>query len=372
MIETDNIKFSVIMVCYNSAKTIEQAIISVLQQSYTNVEFIIIDGGSKDGTKDIIQKYQDKITYWESEPDTGIYNAMNKGIRCVTGDVISFLNSDDWYEKDALEKVAKCFRLCQYDVLAAQVAQVMGKRRYVRIKYVDPYNEDIHFKVDYHHQGIFAKKSVFDDIGGFNEKYRIAADYDWILRVHNSGRKIYCAPNVVANFRMDGLSIREQYKRFLEYQEVALSNIGEHGIELKNKVEKYYEQVLKQQKYDLVYQENWSLKIDILKKFFEMDKPYYIWGIGYYGEICYELLRKINVVIEGFIDNNYKNNQIYGFDVLAPENIKDNTIILVSTFKYEVEIVSQLVEMGVQENRIVKFSEIQKNFFESLKMIQEL
>lgn len=356
------------MVCYNSAKTIEQAILSVLEQSYDNIEFIIIDGNSDDGTQEIIRKYQDKIAYWISEPDTGIYNAMNKGIRCATGDIISFLNSDDWYEQDALERVETYFRLYDYEILAAQVAQITGERRYARVKYIEPNDESIHLKVEYHHQGMFAKKTVFDDVGVFNEAYRIAADYDWILRVHNSGRKIYCVPDVVANFRMDGVSIREKYERFVEYRIVTLSNVGEHGEELRDKIEEYYEEIIKQHKYDMVYQEKWMDETELLRTLFKTDKPYYIWGIGYYGELCYKLLRRLNIEIEGFIDNNYQNNSIYGFEVLAPINIKDNIKILISTYKYENEIIGQLEKMGVQEERIVKFSEIQKDFFELINI----
>lgn len=89
-------KISIITVCYNRKDTIEQTIESVLNQSYADKEYIIIDGNSTDGTQDIIQKYKDRLAYWCSEPDNGLYDAMNKGLRHVTGDVIAFLNSDDW------------------------------------------------------------------------------------------------------------------------------------------------------------------------------------------------------------------------------------------------------------------------------------
>ena len=93
---------SVITVSYNAVTTIEQTILSVINQTYSNIEYIIIDGGSTDGTVDIIRKYADRIAYWVSEPDKGIYDAMNKGTKKANGEYIAFLNSDDWYELDAV------------------------------------------------------------------------------------------------------------------------------------------------------------------------------------------------------------------------------------------------------------------------------
>lgn len=90
-------KVSVITVCYNSANTIEKTIKSVISQDYGDIEYIIIDGGSNDGTLDIIDKYKDKISILISEPDKGIYDAMNKGIRIASGEIVGMINSDDWY-----------------------------------------------------------------------------------------------------------------------------------------------------------------------------------------------------------------------------------------------------------------------------------
>ena len=101
-------KVSVITVCYNAEEFIENAINSVLNQTYINIEYIIIDGASKDSTVPIINKYKSKITFFLSEPDNGIYEAMNKGIKAATGDILYFLNSDDiFYDKYVIENVVK-------------------------------------------------------------------------------------------------------------------------------------------------------------------------------------------------------------------------------------------------------------------------
>ena len=103
-------KFSIITICYNSEKTIERTIKSVLAQTYKNYEYIIVDGASKDGTLEIVKRFElqfDGRLKWKSEPDKGIYDAMNKGINMATGDVIGIVNSDDWLEADAMIIVAK-------------------------------------------------------------------------------------------------------------------------------------------------------------------------------------------------------------------------------------------------------------------------
>ena len=105
--ETDTL-ISIVTVSYNAVLTIEQTILSVINQTYPNVEYIIIDGGSTDGTVDIIKKYANKIAYWVSEPDKGIYDAMNKGGLKATGDFIQFLNAGDWFENEhVIEKIFK-------------------------------------------------------------------------------------------------------------------------------------------------------------------------------------------------------------------------------------------------------------------------
>ncbi len=102
-------KISVITVSYNSVNTIEETMLSVLNQTYSNVEYIIIDGGSTDGTVDIIKKYSNKIAYWISEPDSGMYDALSKGFKKATGDILCWLNADDLFYKEALSTVADFF-----------------------------------------------------------------------------------------------------------------------------------------------------------------------------------------------------------------------------------------------------------------------
>ena len=108
-------KITIITVCMNSVNTIEKTIRRVIEQEYSDLEYIVIDGGSTDGTLEVLRQYESYIDKWISEPDNGIYDAMNKGIELSTGEVIAFLNSDDWYEKDAIKIVENAFMEGEFD-----------------------------------------------------------------------------------------------------------------------------------------------------------------------------------------------------------------------------------------------------------------
>lgn len=179
-------KFSVITVCLNSEKTIEKTIESVLNQQGIELEYIIIDGCSTDQTVEIIKRYESRISYWCSEPDGGIYEAMNKGIAAATGDVISFINSNDWYADDALRSVQGKMLEGDFDLVCGKVARVrdgVAEGTSTRPKE----ETDLYYKMFCPHPGIFARRTVFSRFGAFDPQYRICADYDWLLRVYNKG-----------------------------------------------------------------------------------------------------------------------------------------------------------------------------------------
>lgn len=124
------LKVSVITVCYNAVSTIEETMLSVLNQTYTNIEYIIIDGGSTDGTVDIIKKYADRLAYWVSEPDKGIYDAMNKGIAVATGEYINFMNAGDmFYNEGTISEVIEQTN-CDYDIVYGDNISILKHSKY--------------------------------------------------------------------------------------------------------------------------------------------------------------------------------------------------------------------------------------------------
>ena len=178
-------KISIITVVWNNAKTIKDAISSVLNQSYKDIEYIIIDGASTDGTIEIVQSYGDKIKFI-SEKDNGLYDAMNKGIRMATGDVVGILNSDDFYASDKiLQIVADEFLKGNIDSVYANLEYIDANdpKRVIRYWRSKKYQEGL-FRSGWHpaHPTFFVKKEIYEKYGVFDLSFKIAADYELMLR----------------------------------------------------------------------------------------------------------------------------------------------------------------------------------------------
>ncbi len=201
-----NPKFSIITVCYNSVKTIERTIASVLFQTYQNFEYIIIDGLSTDGTVELIDKYKKKYSdkiHVVSEKDKGIYDAMNKGIEIATGDLIGIINSDDYYEVDALEIVARAFDNEKYEIIYGMLRTIKdGKEVSVYLKNHQWLDKDM-----ITHPTCFITKKIYEDFGLYSLRYRYSADYEFMLRISKKPvivfKPVY---HIIANFTLDGAS----------------------------------------------------------------------------------------------------------------------------------------------------------------------
>lgn len=210
-------KVSIITVCKNSEKTIERTIKSVLNQTYKNIEYIIIDGVSTDSTLDIISKYKDKIKL-VSERDRGIYDAMNKGIRMSKGDIIGIINSDDWYEEDAVEKIVSKYDESngKYQVIYGGI-KVWDNDKLIKLCWNGSDNIP---QENLMHPAMFVTKELYKMLGGFSLKYKIASDYDLQLRYFNSG-KVTFVPiyDMIADFTLGGVS-SQRAKTALECNEI--------------------------------------------------------------------------------------------------------------------------------------------------------
>jgi glycosyltransferase involved in cell wall biosynthesis len=183
-----NLKISIITVCYNSAEFIKTAIESVFSQNYADIEYIVIDGGSTDGTLDILNEYKNSISHLISEPDKGIYDAMNKGIALVKGDVVGILNSDDFYpNSNVITNVANMFNQNpDIDMLLGNVDFVSPNDLKKRVRFyssVDFSQWKLRFGLMPAHPGAFIKKSAYNRIGQYKLGYRIAADFDMFIRL---------------------------------------------------------------------------------------------------------------------------------------------------------------------------------------------
>lgn len=206
-------RISIITVVKNNAQTIKDAIDSVLSQTYQNIEYIVIDGGSTDGTIDIIKKYKNKISKYISEQDKGIYDAMNKGIKEASGDIIGFLNSDDMYnDENVLNRIYEVFAKTKVDIVYGDLVYVEKSNTSKIIRYwkAGEYKKGA-FKRGWHppHPSFFVKKEIYERYGCFDLDYRIAADYELMLRFIEKYRiKTVYIQNLLVKMRTGGESNR--------------------------------------------------------------------------------------------------------------------------------------------------------------------
>lgn len=216
-------RFSIITVCYNSHKTIEQTIKSVLTQDFKDFEYIVIDGGSKDGTVEILEKYKTQIKFI-SEKDKGIYDAMNKGLKMAQGEIIGMIGADDFYPTNGiLSSISKTF-----DDLGTQA--VYGDKQYVDAE--DPNKIVRYWKVGAYqkenwlkgwmppHLSFYLKKSVYDQFGYYRTDFTCSADYELMLRMlYKNDVSAGYLPKVVMTMRTGGTSNASFKHRWVANQE---------------------------------------------------------------------------------------------------------------------------------------------------------
>lgn len=204
-------KVSIVTVSYNSQSSIESTIQSVVAQQYSKIEYIIVDGGSKDNTLKIVDKYKSSIAKVVSEKDQGIYDALNKGVRMATGDIIAFLHSDDVYADDQV--IGDMVALFEVEKLEATYADLVyvdrdNINKVIRNWKSGEYKEGLFLKGWMPpHPTFFVKKEVYNRYGLFNLELRSAADYELMLRfIHKHQIKLGYLPRVIVKMRVGGMS----------------------------------------------------------------------------------------------------------------------------------------------------------------------
>lgn len=208
---------SIITPCFNSEKTIARTFDALMRQSYQNMEYIVIDGGSADGTLDIIREYEKKFPFpfrYVSEPDEGIYDAMNKGIRMATGKLVGIVNSDDYYADDAIMNMVNAYDGADYRILYGFQRNIKdGQETQIFINH--------HSQLQYMmitHPTCFVTKKIYDDFGVYDTAYRSASDYEFMDRIfHEMPECFVPVYRVISNFEEGGMSstqigVRERLK----------------------------------------------------------------------------------------------------------------------------------------------------------------
>ncbi len=353
-------RVSIITVSYNSVKTIELTMQSVLHQSYQDIEYIVIDGASTDGTQKVIEKYADKISYYVSERDDGLYYAMNKGIEKATGDIIGIINSDDWYAETAVEDVVKCFNQSNPEAVYGLTVMVSedGAERIGKIKQV----ENFWYQMPFQHPSVFIKKDVYKRLGGFNTNYRVASDYDFLLKCYSENVRFAYCDKVIAYFRRGGISDIHREVGCKEDYRISMSYIDKCPYKelILPRIKESYDWSC----FDIALNKKKGMLSKLLYEYFkETIMSVSIWGTGVWGEKCYKILKGEGVEISNFVDNDAakENMELYGVKIISPKQLHDmNQYVLIAVKECGEEIRSQLEDIS-NKLKCVSIEELRKN-----------
>jgi len=353
-----NYKVSIITSVYNGAATIEQTIQSVLNQTYKNIEYIVIDGASTDGTQQVIEKYKDKIAYYTSEKDDGIYYGMNKGIEMATGDIVGIINSDDWYADDIIQSVVDCFKQNDSDLVYGKINKILSDGT-EKVCSLVPL-ENIWYQMAMPHPSVFIKNYVYSKLGKFDTRYKLAADYELLLRFYTNNIKIKCVDKVIAHFRLDGLSTVKHNDLMKEGYKISMSYIDKcpYKDKMLPKIKETYEWVCFE---EMILNKD-NLLYELLCRYFNTKiEDIIIFGTGAWGERSYKALSKTGIHIIAFSDNDSAKwgTQFCEIDVLPPNELKNRgAYVLIAVKEYGDEIQKQLKVM--QNDKLVTIKEIKE------------
>ena len=219
------LSFSIITVTYNASKVLYKTILSVINQTYNDIEYIIIDGGSNDGTIDIINQFESKIKYWITEPDKGLYDAMNKGLRAASGDYVLFLNAGDVFkDENVVEEVARIAEMAPDIIygetdLTDEEGNVFAERRLKAPEHLTWKSFKMGMLVC--HQAFIVKRSIAPE---YDLQYRFSADFDWCIRCMKSAEAIVNSKIRMINYQYEGAttanrkaSLKERYNIMCKY-----------------------------------------------------------------------------------------------------------------------------------------------------------
>lgn len=218
---------SIVTVVYNGAQTLRRTIESVLGQSYGNIEYIIVDGGSTDGTIDLIREYDDRLAYWTSSKDKGIYDAMNKGIALCTGQWVGLINADDWYENDTVERVVAA-------VVSRPGANVVHGDIWMRYPNGERSLKQArvsgfllkYWEMVLNHPSFFVRRTFYQG-RPFDERLRVSADHKWTYEAYRDARESFVyLPAPLANFTVGGASMSVPLKRVLSEGKQVCHDLG--------------------------------------------------------------------------------------------------------------------------------------------------
>lgn len=361
---------SIITVTYNVADTIEKTIESVLNQTYDNIEYIIVDGMSTDGTWEKICKYSDQISVMIHEPDKGLYYAMNKGIHRATGDIIGIINGDDWYPPDAVETAVSMMDDAT-DITYGDINLIfedgsVGTSKGEQI-------EDIWFNM-VPHPSIFVRKEIYFQMGSFNTDYKIAADYEMILRFYSLGARFKYVKHSFANFCKGGLTTQRVLDTAKEVVQISLKYID------KCDDKERYIPLIENRYLSSVFEyicssDNGKFTQNVKNSFQNPNGRLCVFGVGYWG---IEVIRKINecgLLCTSAVDNSPEKNGrcIEGLRITSPDCLRTGKWnVIIALIKGHEKVSEQLCKYNNPDLCFIWFPDINETFRNTMHMEQWL
>jgi GT2 family glycosyltransferase len=219
---------SIVTAVLNGGATLARAIESVLAQTHRPIEHVVIDGGSTDGTVELLRRYDQRLAHWQSEPDRGISDGFNKGLARANGACVGFLNADDWLEPDQIERGVAALGRSDAAFVFGDLTYHAPDGRTLYTMHGDP---DYALAIDrgmpnVNHPTLLARREVFEAVGGFEPAYHYAMDYDWLLRAHRAGLRGVYDPAVRGHMTLDGATDRHWRRALAEVRRVGIA----HGV----------------------------------------------------------------------------------------------------------------------------------------------
>lgn len=342
-------KITVVTVTYNAEQYLEQTIKSVIEQDYPNIEYIIIDGASSDGTVDIIKKYEKYISYWISEPDSGIYDAMNKGIDVASGEWINFMNAGDSFSgKDILNTIF--YKTYDVSVLYSDSYYINKDFEIIGEHKASKLEEFFISKMPFIHQSSFIKKDIISKFL-FRTDYKLASDFDLFCKLYLQKYKFEYLPNIkISNFLIGGIHTFNMIKYTSEALTSLVAEYQDTQYLINNSL------IIKSfEKYNNGNLNSFSSTLSLLLLNIESTIGKYnkiaLYGYGSLGKLIYShYSKKIDIIIDKFATNQHLN-----LPIVSIENIKNYQfdIILISLLDREESVIKELVENGINKNKII-------------------
>ena len=317
-------KISIITACYNAEKTIEQTIQSVVNQTYDNIEYIIVDGASTDGTMDIVRKYEEQVDIIISEPDEGIYDAFNKGAKVATGDYIQYLNADDYLiADDVINGVSIFIKNNNNPVLVYGGILIINEDTgYKRLRNKQFMLVDIQRGEMIPHPATFLNRDILLEMELFDTQYVIAADYNLICKVYKKySDSILHHSKIISAFRVGGISsdFKNKKRVSIEVKKVVSHHFKNHSYEVQEiSNESFLKKWLEKKLFE-------SIGIgDVLKK--KNIGTVTLWGTGELSVMIFKELCNKGINVLFYIDNNKEKHNLTmnNIPIMPPEYLKEH------------------------------------------------